>query len=375
MRAVGPSKDLNTLFFFLSDKQNSRLVDSRGPGHAQLPFVSVVMPVRNEAAFIERSVGSVLAQDYPRDRLEVLVADGLSQDDTRARVGSLPPRGVPVTIVDNPEGIVATGLNAALRQARGEIIIRVDGHCEIAPDYVSRCVSHLLDDQAEAVGGPLETIGESYIARVIAAAMSSRFGVGGSAFRVANSQTQFTDTVAFPAYTRAVIDRAGAFDEELVRNQDDEYNYRLRKLGVRILLAADVRSRYYSRATLPRLCSQYFQYGYWKVRVLQKHPRQMQLRQLAPPLCLAALLLLLLLAPILSLAMYLLSGMAALYALGLVTASILAIRRSGLAVAALLPLAFATMHLSYGAGFLIGLAKFWHRWGEAESKLQPGVVT
>src|SRR5439155_7654973 len=129
------------------------------------------------------------------------------------------------------------------------------------------CVSHLVDDELEAVGGPAETIGESYIARVIAAAMSSRFGVGGSAFRVHESTTQFTDTVAFPAYTRAAIDRAGPFDEELVRNQDDEYNYRLRKLGVKILLASDVRSRYYSRATLQRLASQYFQYGFWKVRV------------------------------------------------------------------------------------------------------------
>src|SRR4030095_7407833 len=162
---------------------------------------------------------------------------------------------------------VATGLNGALREARGEIVVRVDGHCEVAPDYLRCCVSHLVHDGVEAVGGPLETIGESVIARAIATAMSFRFGVGGSAFRVVKSGTQFTDTVAFPAYTRAVIDRAGPFDEELVRNQDDEYNYRLRKLGVKILLAADVRSRYYSRATLRKLGSQYFQYGYWKVRV------------------------------------------------------------------------------------------------------------
>ena len=332
------------------------------------------MPVRNEAAFIERSVGSVLAQDYPHDRLEILIADGLSQDGTAEVVGLLRQKHSNVVTVDNPGKIVATGLNAALRQARGEVIVRVDGHCEIATDYVSRCVSHLLNDQVEAVGGPLETIGESYIAHVIAAAMGSRFGVGGSAFRVANSQTQFTDTVAFPAYTRAVIDRAGPFDEELVRNQDDEYNYRLRKMGVKILLAADVRSRYYSRATLPKLWRQYFQYGYWKVRVLQKHPRQMQLRQFAPPLFDAALLMALLLLPIFAAAGYVLALIAGAYSVAVIAASIFSARNNGWRLLPILPIAFAILHLAYGAGFLIGLLKFWNRWRAGDGQLQPQPV-
>ena len=331
------------------------------------------MPVRNEAAFIERSVGSVLAQDYPRDRMEVLVADGSSQDGTAQAVASLQEKHNLVKLINNPEKIVATGLNAALRQARGEVIVRVDGHCEIATDYLSRCVSHLLKDKVEAVGGPIETIGESYVARAIASAMSSRFGVG-SAFRVANSATQFTDTVAFPAYTRAVIDRAGPFDEELVRNQDDEYNYRLRKLGVKILLAEDVRSRYYSRATLPRLWRQYFQYGYWKVRVLQKHPRQMQMRQFMPPLLVAVLLLALLLLPLFSVAGYLLAATVAVYSLAVLGAALMAARNHGWKFLPLLPIAFAILHLAYGSGFLIGLLKFWNRWGEADKKF-PAPVT
>src|SRR5438132_14210048 len=120
--------------------------------------------------------------------------------------------------------------------------------------------------------------------------MSSAFGVGGSAFRTVSDRTLLTDTVAFPAFTRAALEKAGAFDEELVRNQDDEYNYRLRKLGAKILLASDVHSRYFSRATLPGLWRQYFQYGFWKVRVMQKHPRQMRLRQFGPPLFVATML-------------------------------------------------------------------------------------
>jgi glycosyltransferase involved in cell wall biosynthesis len=322
------------------------------------------MPVRNEVGFIERSLRAVVGQDYPVARMEILVADGMSNDGTRALVQALQQEHPQIKLIDNPGMIVATGLNAALRQARGDIIVRVDGHCELAPDYLRCSVSHLLHEGVEAVGGPLETIGQSLKARAVAAAMGSRFGVGGSAFRIASSSTQFTDTVAFPAYTRAVIDRAGPFDEELVRNQDDEYNYRLRKMGVKILLAADVRSRYYSRATLGKLASQYFQYGYWKVRVLQKHPRQMQPRQFVPALFVVGLLASVLLMSVLPLARYFSAGLLACYAFGLIVASLLASRKSGWRMLPLLPLTFATLHLSYGLGFLFGLVRFWNRFGK-----------
>src|SRR6185436_12536097 len=146
------------------------------------PFVSVLMPVRNEAGFIQRSVTAVLAQDYPHDRMAIIIADGLSNDGTREAVKAVQLQNLNVNLIDNPGKIVSTGLNAALRVAKGEIIVRVDGHCEIARDYVSRCVSHLTDAKVDCVGGPLETVGETYAARAIAAAMSSSFGVGGSAF-------------------------------------------------------------------------------------------------------------------------------------------------------------------------------------------------
>ena len=252
-------------------------------GGESLPFVSVVMPVRDEAGFIERSLGAVLAQDYPAGRMEVIVADGMSRDATRDLVRAAADRDPRVRLVDNPGRIAPTGLNAALAQARGQVLVRVDGHCEIAPDYVSRCVAHLSGGEADGVGGPLETIGETPVAQVIALAMSSGFGVGGAAFRTRKGWTGLVDTVAFPAYTRAATDLAGPYDEELVRNQDDEYNYRLRERGARILLAADVGARYFSRGTVRSLFRQYLQYGFWKVRVLQKHPRQMSLRQFIPP--------------------------------------------------------------------------------------------
>ena len=325
------------------------------------------MPVRNEAGFISRSLSAVLAQDYPRDLLEVIVVDGMSTDGTREFVTASQARHAGLRLLDNPNGIVATGLNLALLQASGEIIVRVDGHCEIAPDYVSRCVEHLLEEDIDGVGGPIETIGETPRARVIALAMSSRFGVGGAAFRTVKDRRMFVETVAFPAYKRRVIESAGPFDEELVRNQDDEYNYRLRKSGGRLLLAPDVRSRYYSRGSISSLWNQYLQYGYWKVRVMQKHPLQMRLRQFVPPLFVACLFITLLMSFFSAAGRWSLGFVAGCYLIANFVASVSeAHRGEGGPTLLLLPIVFGALHLAYGAGFLTGLARFWGRWGEAQ---------
>jgi hypothetical protein len=289
----------------------------------------------------------------------------MSTDGTRELVEAVQPRGASVRLINNPEQIVPTGLNAALAQAQGEIIVRVDGHCEIAPDYVRCCVEHLVNDDVDGVGGPLETIGDTSLANAIATAMSSTFGVGGSAFRTIRNKTMLADTVAFPAYKRSIMDQAGGFDEELVRNQDDEYNYRLRKLGAKILLAADVQARYYSRTSLRSLWRQYFQYGYWKVRVLQKHPRQMQARQFAPPLFVAALLFTLLLIPFSPVSGALFSlALIGPYVIFNLAASIMAARKAKWRLLPYFLVIFPVLHLSYGLGFLIGLLSFWSRWKE-----------
>jgi len=327
----------------------------------EVPFVTVIMPVRNEAAYIERSLGAVLAQDYPADRLEVLVVDGLSTDGTRDIVGRMaqPPR---VRLLDNPAGIVPPGLNIGIRQARGEIVVRVDGHCEIAPDYVRRCVEHLLAGYEgapiDAVGGPIETIGETDEAQAIALAMSSWFGVGGSAFRTIDDRPMLVETVAFPAYARETLRRLGPFDEELVRNQDDEYNYRLLKSGGRILLSPDIRSRYYSRGSLRKLWRQYYQYGFWKVRVMQKHPRQMRLRQFVPPAFVAALLGSLLFGMFLRPFRYVLAFILILYVMADLSASLSLGRAHGLRHVPRLLMIHPILHLSYGLGFLAGLRHF-----------------
>lgn len=337
-------------------------------GGPPLPLVTVIMPVRNEGAYIDASLAAVLAQDYPPDRIEILVADGRSTDGTAEVVRRLQDRHPNLRLIDNPGRIVPTGMNLALREARGDILVRVDGHCEVRPDYVRRCVEHLQRDAVDGVGGPIETIGETPLARIIALGMSARFGVGGSTFRTVSDRTMPADTIPFPAYRRAAVERAGLYDEELVRNQDDEYNYRLRGLGGKLLLAADVRSRYYSRSSLRSLWRQYFQYGYWKVRVMQKHPRQMRRRQFVPALFVAALLTGAALSPVLSLARWGLLIAVGLYASAALVAAARTARGHGTRAFALLPVVFAILHLSYGTGFLWGLLRFWNRWGDRRTR-------
>ncbi len=329
-----------------------------------LPFVTVILPIRNEAGYIGNALQSVLRQDYPLERIEILVVDGISTDDTRAIVQSFCERCPNLQLLDNPGRIVPTGLNIAIQKARGDILVRVDGHCEIASDYIRNCVAHLQNEAIAGVGGPMETVGETYTAQAIAIAMSSSFGVGGSAFRTGKKRRMYVETVAFPAYPRAVIQKAGLFDEEMVRNQDDEYNYRLLKLGEKILLSPAVRSRYYSRSSLRSLWRQYYQYGFWKVRVMQKHPRQLRARQFAPPLFVASLLGGALLAAFRAEGWLFVGALAAVYAAANLGASILTAARRGWKYLPVLPPAFAILHVAYGAGFLTGLVRFANRWKE-----------
>ncbi len=333
-----------------------------------LPCVSLLMPIRNEAEFIGKGLKAVFAQDYPASKMEVIVADGLSNDGTREVVRELSAQHPNVRLIVNPGKIVSTGLNIALGQARGEIIIRIDGHCEIAPDYVSRCVYHLREDDVDGVGGPIETIGETFWAGAIALAMSSPFGVGAAAFRTVKGRKMFVETIAFPAYRRRAMERAGPFDEELVRDQDDEYNYRLRKLGYKLLLSPDISSRYYSRSSLRSLWRQYFQYGYWKVRVMQKHSRQMQPRQFVPALFVASILFTLLASTFSSVGRWMLFGVAGTYVAANLAASLIAAAKTNWKLLPALPPTFTTLHVGYGFGFLLGLIVFWNRWGEAEKQ-------
>ena len=333
------------------------------------PFVSILIPIRNEAAYVERCLEAVIAQDYPREKMEILVADGMSDDGTREKLLPFLVSYPQVSLLDNPEKFVAPGLNRLILMAKGDILIRVDGHCVISSNYVSRCVAHILEREVDGVGGPMRSIGEDLVSEGIALAMSSKFGVGGSAFRTETDKTRLVDTVPFPAYTREIVQKVGLYDEELVRNQDDEYNYRIRKSGGQILLAADVQSEYYTRGTYGKLWRQYFQYGFWKVRVLQKHPRQMSLRQFVPPIFLLAVETAVLLTLIFSWGWAALACVTGLYLIAVVMASLLIAAKQGWRFLGVLLLAFATIHVAYGMGFWVGLFRFWNRWHDQKGRV------
>ncbi|HLH29636.1 MAG TPA: glycosyltransferase family 2 protein [Terriglobia bacterium] len=329
-----------------------------------LPLVTVLMPIRNEEQYIAEAVTAVLNQTYPSDKIEILVVDGMSDDRTRQIINSLPSASS-IRILDNPKRIVPAGLNIGIRAARGEIIARVDGHAVIEPSYVASVVSMLNGGNLACVGGPIETVNSTFTGKTIAEAMSSRFGVGNSAFRTSDFEG-FVDTLAFPSYPAWVFASTGLFDEELVRCQDDEFNYRLRKLGGRIFLTSKIRSRYYARGHLSKLWKQYFQYGFWKVRVFQKHSSMMQTRHFIPTLFLLSLVSTLLGALLWKPMLLMTAAIAGFYLLISVVFSTAIAAKKDWRYVFVLPLVFAILHTSYGSGFLVGLVKFASRWRGGE---------
>ncbi|HWQ28849.1 MAG TPA: glycosyltransferase family 2 protein [Dehalococcoidia bacterium] len=318
------------------------------------PFVSVIVPIRNEERHIERCLAALGEQDYPRDRFEVIVVDGESTDRTRPLVERFMAEStLDVTLLSNPAKRTAPGLNIGLQRARGDVIIRVDGHCIVAPDFITESVAALEWSGADCVGGPITSVGEGFWGRAIAVAMSSRFGVGGAAFRV-SAREQWTDTVAFGAYRRSLFDSLGGFREDLDGGEDDEFNYRLLSAGGRILLTPSIRSTYIVRSSLPAVLRQYFRYGRAKAAVLAAHPEQTRPRQLAPPAFVAALGATGALA--LAGARRPLGALLCAYGAANAVATALEGRRCGLPSAVGLPLVFAALHLGYGAGVFAGLA-------------------
>lgn len=337
-----------------------------------VPLVSVIMPVYNEAFFIEKSLGAVLEQTYPHNRMEVLIADGMSTDRTREiiRQTITAAPDISVIVLDNPGRIAATGFNTALTCAAGEIIVRVDGHTVITPDYVAECVHALAFTGADNVGGRMRPVSSSKMGQVIALATSTAFGVGDARFHYSERE-QWVDTVYLGAWKREVFDRIGRFGEDVGCNEDDEFNYRLLSLGGKIYLSSRITSHYYNRETLRALWRQYFQYGYWKVRVMQKHPRQMRPRQFVPPLFVFTLVISLLLLPFASIFRYLWAAEIILYLLTNLTISVWITRKRGCTGVSLLPIIFSVLHVAYGVGFLIGLVHFLQ---EVYGKRKPGIT-
>ncbi len=313
-------------------------------------LVSVIIPVRNEAPFIEATIQSILTQDYPGP-IEVVIADGMSDDGTRQILDHLSSRDPRIRYIDSPTGRTPNGLNLAIGSAKGDIIVRCDGHAELPPGYVRTAVATLSETGAVNVGGVQRAVGISWMQRAIAYAMSSPIGVGDARFHYGGEPGP-VDTVYLGVFRRDALIAAGLFDETLTRNQDYELNIRLRANGGTVWFDPRLEVTYRPRRSLRRLWRQYFQYGQWKRRVVKMHPESTRLRQLIPPLFLISLLasFVLLLTP------WRLLGLVvpSLYLIGLLLGALQQLGRTRDHAVLGFPAAVATMHLAWGFGFLSG---------------------
>ena len=328
-----------------------------GVGLNTAPAVSVIIPCRNERDFIGRCLDGLLAQEPPVGGFELIVADGFSTDGTRELLQQHSARQSSVRVIDNPGRIVSTGLNRAIAAARGQIIMRADVHTEYANDYLRQCVSVLNEAGADNVGGPWIAARQGYVGTAIAAAFQSRFGSGGGRAHDPHYEGE-VDTVYLGCWRRECFERFGWFDEELVRNQDDEFNLRIARAGGVVWQSPRIKSQYYPRASLGALFRQYLQYGYWKVRVIQKHRLPASWRHVMPAVFVVTMLALSATATVSAAARWMLVMLAAAYLAAAVAASLAAVTRSEAKHVPLLPVVFFCMHVGYGCGFLRGIVDF-----------------
>lgn len=322
------------------------------------PNITIIVPCRNERLHIEAAVSSMLAQEGVTEGFEIVVADGCSDDGTREILDEMAAAEPRLRIIDNPEKIVSTGLNAAIRAARGDIIIRMDAHTGFAPDYVKQCVHTLLTTNADNVGGPWQAVGKTFLQKAIALAFQSSFSSGGAG----SHRPEYggaVDSVYLGCWYKKTLMRLGLFDEELVRNQDDELNLRLIRSGGTIWQSPTVRSWYYPRASLIALFKQYMQYGYWKVRVIQKHRIPASIRHLVPGGFVGMLLVLSALSLAFTWARLWFFGLLGLYICANLAASFITCRQpANWKYLPVMPPVFAAYHFGYGFGFLRGVIDF-----------------
>ena len=330
--------------------------DRNRDGEFYPPKVAVVIPCRNEQGYIERCVRSVMRSDYDILRFQVIVADGESDDGTVEILDALCIEFPNLIKLNNQARVTPIGLNLGLKFSDADIKIILGAHSEVAPDFISENVKALHDDPAVGcAGGILEHVYEDETAELIGLAMTSKFGVGNAGFRTGHPDG-YVDTVAFGAYRKEVFEKVGYFDEELVRNQDDEFNFRVIKGGFKILLRNSINCKYFVRSSFGKLWRQYLQYGYWKVWVNMKHNTVTTLRQVVPLLFVSYLIFGFLISMMLPVLGYLyLAGILFYLLVGFsVAIKLKQFSRDTFKLVA----TFILLHTSYGWGYLVGVVRF-----------------
>jgi succinoglycan biosynthesis protein ExoA len=323
------------------------------------PAVSVIVPCYNEQDTVLLLLEALRAQTYPIDRIEVVIADGMSTDQTRERIAVYQQENLALQlkVVDNPDRAIPAAVNRAIDASQGEYLIRMDAHAVPAPDYVARCVAVLEAGFGDNVGGiwQIHPGAAGWVARSIAEAAAHPLGVGDARYRV-GGHPQAVDTVPFGAFHRRLIERIGSFDETLLSNEDYEFNTRIRKAGGAVWFDPAIRCTYFARSSLIALAQQYWRYGYWKVRMLRQYPESIRWRQVLPPLFVLSLIGMGIVGLFIVSVRWLLLAEITLYGVILASTSFRAAwKQKDIGLFVGLPLAIATMHLSWGSAFLWSL--------------------
>ena len=322
-------------------------------------IVSAVMPVYNEERYIVKCIESLFMQDYPVEKMEWIFVDGSSKDRTvelleqyRDKYPNL------IKILNNPDKIVPHAMNIGIAACSGKYVVRLDAHADYATDYISKCIYYLENTDAENVGGVAETKAAGFMGNAIAKMLSSKFGVGNSQFRT-NGESGYVDTVPFGAFRREVFSKYGGYDERLVRNQDNEMNFRIRKNGGKIYLASDIRLSYYCRDSIKGISAMANKNGMWNVITMKLCPGSMGARHFVPFLFVTSVVALSILGAIWPIFLILLALEMALY---LSLDILFSIKQAStfkefLALLVLFPI----FHVSYGIGSLIGITKLFSK--------------
>ena len=326
-----------------------------------------ILPIFNESPFINKVISSILYQNKINQLdFEILISDGGSTDGTLEIINSLIRNHSNIYLIDNPQKIVSTGFNFALNQAKGDIIIRVDGHSEIPKNYIENCCKLLEKTNADIVGGVIETISSGLIGNAISISQSSGFGVGGVRFRNKDSKKSgYVNTLAFGAHRREIFADIGGYDEEMICNQDNEFNFRAIQAGKKIWMDPTIKTKYYSRSNFLKLFKQYFNYGCYKVRGIQKRGQVFSIRHIIPSIFIVALISTLNIGFFLQLP-WISFSVGFLYLIFNLSASIFV--SPNFRLIHLISLAYWTLHLGYGFGFIWGLIRFFNKWNDTELK-------
>lgn len=334
-------------------------------------MLSVICPIYNEEKYIAKCIDSVLKQDYPKEDMEIFFVDGMSGDRTVQIVNEYCVKYPFIKLLENPHRVVPYAMNIGIKASKGEVILRLDGHCEYPENYFSCLVDNLKKYDADNVGGVFITLpcNETNISYAIAECLKNPFGMGNSLHRIGAKENVKTDSVPFGCFKREVFDKVGLYDEELIRNQDDELNARIIKNGGSIYLIPTLGIKYFARDKVAKVRKMFYQYGLFKPLVNKKLGQAATVRQFVPPLFVAALICGLALIFFSKIFLWLYLAFLTLYfAIGIFMGIKSAKSTKRASMIFLMPWIFFNVHLSYGWGYWVGLFKvLFHRPFTAQS--------